>query len=58
MGGFSSSFALQGLLSAGQAGGEGCQTWGSSKDETPVQVWISSGVCRMGSTGRGLAWVS
>lgn len=57
-GGFSSSFALQGPLSAGQAGGEGCQTWGSSKDKTPDLVWITSGVCRMGSAERGLAQVS
>lgn len=62
VGGFCSSSALQGLLRAGQAGGEcwegGCQTWGSSKDKTPDLVWITSGVCRMGSAGRGLAWVS
>lgn len=59
VGGFFCSFGLQGLLSAGQAGGEcceeGCQAWGSSKDETPDVVWITSGVCRMGSPGRGLA---
>lgn len=54
VGGLSSSFALQGLLSAGQAGGRCCgqgyQTWGSSKDETPKssvdhQWGLEDGVC-------------
>lgn len=38
--------------------GGGLPDLGSSKDETPDLVWITSGICRMGSAGRGLAWVS